>query len=315
MKFQTEVPLYSAKGKYIDFDAQTVLLGSCFSTHISGQLNHFKFQTKTNPFGILFNPKAILTFLTCVHECKIDERAVFFSDEQWKSFDAHSQLNHSSKSVFIDQLSTQLEQCNAYFQTASHFVITLGTAWSYFHLKTQKHVANCHKQSASEFEKKIFDVDETTAILTEIRDLIHAFNPKADIIFTISPVRHLKDGFVENTRSKAHLITAVHRVVEHSALLHYFPSYELLMDQLRDYRFYASDMIHPNAQAIDFIWQKFKSVWVDPQLDVALKTISRIQNGLQHKPFNPQSKAHQEFLKTLDLEIKLLKEQFPQLKL
>ena len=160
----------------------------------------------------------------------------------------------------------------------------------------------------------LFSVEEITDILRKIKDLIHAFNPKAELIFTLSPVRHLKDGFIENTQSKAHLISAIHKVVNSSDLTHYFPSYEIMMDELRDYRFYKSDMIHPSAQAIDLIWEKFMSVWIDLRLNDTLKIIKRIQNGLQHKPMNPNSEAHQNFLKSIDSEIDSLKIEFPQLK-
>jgi hypothetical protein len=160
----------------------------------------------------------------------------------------------------------------------------------------------------------LFSVEEITDILNKIKDLIHTFNPNAEVIFTLSPVRHLKDGYIENTQSKAHLISAIHQVVDSSDLMHYFPSYEIMMDELRDYRFYKSDMIHPSAQAIDFIWEKFMSVWIDSRLNGTLKIIKRIQNGLQHKPMNSNSEAHQNFLKSIDSEIDSLNREFPQLK-
>lgn len=311
MKFQTQIPLHSAEGRLLDFDTQSVLLGSCFTKHLSNKLEYYKFQTLSHPYGILFHPQALLTLLKHVHQNHADEQAIFFSDEQWKSFDAHSCLNHSSKATFQNQLSLRLNECNTYFKSASHFIITLGTAWCYRHLKTKNYVANCHKQPASLFDKKLFDIDELTDILYEITNLIHGFNSKAEVIFTVSPVRHLKDGFIENSQSKAHLISAVHRVVQTTPLLHYFPSYELMMDELRDYRFYERDMLHPNAQAIDFIWEKFKSIWINPNLLTVLKSISRIQNGLQHKPFNAESAAHQEFRSSLEAEVKRLTKEYP----
>lgn len=314
MKFQTEVPLVPAKGKPISFNAQTVLLGSCFTEHISEKLDFYKFQTQTNPFGILFHPQAILTFLTHVYHNKIDENAIFYNDKQWKSFDAHSRCNHHEKSIFLDQLHTQIQDCNSRFKTTSHFIITLGTAWNYRHLKTQKYVANCHKLPSAQFEKVLFSIDEITDILTKIKAIIHHFNSNAEVIFTVSPVRHLKDGFVENTQSKAHLISAIHQVVDTSVTTHYFPSYEIMMDELRDYRFYTPDMIHPSAQAIEVIWDKFKSVWIDSNLNSTLKIIKRIQNGLQHKPMHSNSEAHQHFMASINAEIERLKKQFPQLK-
>jgi hypothetical protein len=314
LKFQTEVPLFPANGKHIDFDAEIVLLGSCFTEHISDKLDFYKFNAQNNPFGILFHPRSILTFLTNVHQNKIDENAVFFADEQWKSFDAHSRLNYSSKTLFLNQLTAKIEDCKSRFKTTSHFIITLGTAWSYRHLESQKYVSNCHKLPSTQFEKVLFSVDDITTILIEIRNLIHDFNPKAELIFTVSPVRHLKDGYIENSQSKAHLISAIHQVVHSSDFVHYFPSYEIMMDELRDYRFYKPDMIHPSTQAIEYIWEKFKSTWIDSQLNNTLKIINSIQIGLQHKPINPNSEAHKNFLKSIDSEIDSLKKVFPQLK-
>ena len=310
MKFQTQIPLHSAEGRLLDFDTQSVLLGSCFTKHLSNKLEYYKFQTLSHPYGILFHPQALLTLLKHVHQNHADEQAIFFSDEQWKSFDTHSCLNHSPKATFQNQLSLRLNECNTYFKSASHFIITLGTAWCYRHLKTKNYVANCHKQPSSLFDKKLFDIDELTDILYEITNLIHGFNSKAEVIFTVSPVRHLKDGFIENSQSKAHLISAVHRVVQTAPLLHYFPSYELMMDELRDYRFYKEDMIHPNQIAINYIWEKFYENWLSDEALELKKEVIKIQRGLEHKPFNPNSEGHQQFLSSLQEKIKTLKKKY-----
>ena len=175
MKFQTQIPLHSAEGRLLDFDTQSVLLGSCFTKHLSNKLEYYKFQTLSHPYGILFHPQALLTLLKHVHQNHADEQAIFFSDEQWKSFDTHSCLNHSSKATFQNQLSLRLNECNTYFKSASHFIITLGTAWCYRHLKTKNYVANCHKQPSSLFDKKLFDIDElTTQVGLHVAHNMHA---------------------------------------------------------------------------------------------------------------------------------------------
>jgi hypothetical protein len=190
----------------------------------------------------------------------------------------------------------------------------LGTAWVYQHEKGNQVVANCHKVPQKEFEKHLLTVDGISAGLQGMVQKIGTINQGAVIVFTISPVRHLKDGFVENQRSKSHLITALHRLL-HSPLMHnrgrYFPSYEIMMDELRDYRFYANDMLHPNDLAIAYIWEKFKNVWLSETAFNTMDQVEAVQKGLQHRPFDMGSEKHQKFLQHLNERIFLLQKQFP----
>jgi lysophospholipase L1-like esterase len=301
MKLQTTITLQAQQHNQIDYDSSIFLLGSCFVENIGHKLDYFKFQNLQNPFGILFQPIAIEKLITnAVNEKEYTEGDIFFHNEQWHSFDAHSKLSMASNQDFIADLNKQINLTAKQLNNSSHIIITLGTAWVYRHINTDALVANCHKVPQKKFLKELLTVNEITESLQSIVELIRSVNKKASILFTVSPVRHLKDGFVENTQSKAHLIAGIHQVVEPRHHLHYFPSYEIIMDELRDYRFYAEDMIHPNQTAINYIWEKFKSVWISKGVSEIMEAVEFIQKGLHHKPFNPNSKAHLQFLQKLE---------------
>jgi lysophospholipase L1-like esterase len=300
MKLQTAIPLKPQQHNQIDYNSKIVLIGSCFAENIGYKLDYFKFQNLQNPFGILFQPVAIENLITqAINEKKFTEEDIFFQNEQWHCFDAHSKLSAPSKEALIDNLNINIKLANQQITQSTHVIITLGTAWVYRHLETDAVVANCHKVQQKQFVKELRSLDEISETLEAIASLIKSVNPDVSIILTISPVRHLKDGFVENTQSKAHLISAIHQVVEPRNSLYYFPSYEIMMDELRDYRFYGEDMIHPSQTAIDYIWEKFKDVWISEEAHKTMEAVEVVQKGLRHKPFNVNSEGHQEFLKNL----------------
>lgn len=313
MKLQTYIPFKKRTENLIDYHSKVFLLGSCFVEHIGQKLAYYKFQSEQNPFGVLFHPKAIETLVTrAVHQKDYLEDDVFFHNEQWHCYDAHSQLSNSSKDVLIANLNSKLQATRQQLNQASHIVITLGTAWIYKHSKSDLVVANCHKVSQGEFTKELLSIKEITDALRNLHFIIKGINPNATFIFTVSPIRHLKDGFVENTISKAHLITSIHNFISERTELgcYYFPSYEIMMDELRDYRFYSEDMLHPNTTAVNYIWEKFQQVWIS---EVALKTmaeIDAIQKGMAHRPFNLNSEAHNKFLKQLELRKEAIQTKF-----
>lgn len=314
MKLQTQIPLVK-QSPAIDYNSKVVLLGSCFAENMAEKFLYYKFQSEVNPFGVLFHPVAILEFLTRAHQDNpYTEKDVFFSHGYWQSYRAHSKLNRISKIELLDTLNTAQTSIRNQLKSASHVVLTFGTAWVYTHIQTNSVVANCHKQPAQEFEKSILSSDQLAETFEAILSILKAFNPEVTVIFSISPVRHLKDGFVENNQSKAHLIAALHSVLKPSKKAHYFPSYEIVMDELRDYRFYKEDMVHPNQLAIDYIWEKFQSIWIDPRVNPTLKEVNRIQKGLSHTPFNPSTSEHAAFLSKLAGAIQVLETRFPFMK-
>ncbi|WP_282050695.1 GSCFA domain-containing protein [Maribacter aquivivus] len=308
MNLLTKIPLSKSKNP-IDYSSQLLLLGSCFSENIGAKLEYYKFQGLQNPFGILFHPLAIEKLIQkSVHQELITEKDVFNENEQWHSFDAHSCLSNPSKEKIITDINAAVENTSAQLKKASHIIITLGTAWVYRNTSSNQVVANCHKVPQSNFTKELLSVDEVEKSLNRTIALVHSINPAVQFIFTVSPVRHLKDGFVENQLSKAHLISAIHKVLGGNKIS-YFPSYELMMDELRDYRFYAKDMIHPNELAIDYIWEKFVEVWISQSAYITMEKVQKIQTGLLHRPFNEKSEQHQKFLfKLNELKSEIQKE-------
>ncbi|SHJ34527.1 GSCFA family protein [Maribacter aquivivus] len=308
MNLLTKIPLSKSKNP-IDYSSQLLLLGSCFSENIGAKLAYYKFQGLQNPFGILFHPLAIEKLIQkSIHQELITEKDVFSENGQWHSFDAHSCLSNPSKKIVITDLNAAVENTSAQLKKASHIIITLGTAWVYRNTSCNQVVANCHKVPQSNFTKELLSVDEVEKSLNRTIALVHSVNPAVQFIFTVSPVRHLKDGFVENQRSKAHLISAIHNVLAENKIS-YFPSYELMMDELRDYRFYAKDMIHPNELAIDYIWEKFVEVWISQSAYITMEKVQKIQTGLLHRPFNEKSEQHQKFLfKLNELKSEIQKE-------
>ncbi|RAJ07983.1 GSCFA domain-containing protein [Arenibacter echinorum] len=313
MKLQTQIPLKKAENQ-IDYRSQLMVLGSCFANNIGDKLAYYKFQTLQNPFGILFHPLAIENLIfRAIHQKQYTGEEVFFLNERWQCYDAHSDLSSVTKEDLSGSLNSGLLQTKLYITEASHIFITLGTAWAYQLKENGKEVANCHKVPQLAFKKELLSIEKIVQSLEAIVRQIQTINTKAKIVFTVSPVRHLKDGFIENQQSKAHLISAVHQIIKKANAL-YFPSYELMMDELRDYRFYANDLVHPNDLAITYIWEKFKTVWISETSYKTMDEVLAIQKGLQHRPFNLESEKHQEFLKALDQKITYLQKEYPFMK-
>jgi GSCFA family len=317
MNFQTKIPLEKQSNNLIDYNSNMLLIGSCFVGNIGERLSYFKFRNIQNPFGILLQPKAIESLISnAINRKEYSEKDIFFHNEQWHCFDAHSKLSAPSKDDLLNKLNNQIRLTNRQIHQSTHIIITLGTIWVYRFLESNQLVANCHKMPQKQFKKELLSVDEVAKSLQTIVDLIRSVNSKTSIIFTVSPVRHIKDGFVENTQSKAHLIAAIHQIINYqlsidNCQLVYFPSYEIMMDELRDYRFYAEDMLHPNQTAINYIWKKFQYVWLSDEASKIMGEVETVQKGLQHKSFSPNSTAHQEFLRKLETKKSQLCSKFP----
>ena len=316
MDFLTRIPLQSQPYNQIDYNSKILLLGSCFAENIGEKLEYFKFQNIINPFGIMFHPKAIETLISNSINRKIyTEKDIFFHNGRWHSYETHSKLSNISKSELVTSLNENIKFANQQIHESTHIIITLGTAWVYKHIEDNKIVANCHKVPQKKFKKEILNVDEITSSFENLERQIHAVNSNIQFIYTVSPVRHLKDGFTQNQQSKAHLITAIHQFLNRKSETRnpkssYFPSYEIMMDELRDYRFYTEDMIHPNKTAIKYIWKKFQQVWISQDTSTIMDEVDTIQKGLNHKSFNPNSNYHQQFLKSLEEKKEQLQSKF-----
>lgn len=323
MELFTSIPIAAAPSQ-IGYDSRVLSLGSCFAVNMAEKLQYFQFRQAVNPFGILFQPAAIEKLLArAISQNPFTESDIFYANERWQCFDVHSDLSHPDATIFLNRLNEALATTRDHLRQASHIVVTLGTAWTYRHQSSGNLVANCHKIPQTEFSKELLSIDAIAESLSQIMSLIAYENPSAKLIFTVSPVRHLKDGFVENQRSKAHLIAALHQVIDtrsdhqpttndqRPTAVSYFPAYEIMMDELRDYRFYADDLLHPNPMAINCIWEKFAASWVSPDAFPVMAEVDAVRKAQSHRPFNADADSHRKFVQATAEKIAALQSRFP----
>ncbi|MFN7098857.1 MAG: GSCFA domain-containing protein [Flavobacterium sp.] len=311
MHFTTPIPI--PKNEFpIDYNSKIISIGSCFAVNMAEKLDYFKFQNSCNPFGILFHPLAIEKLIEyAVSEKEFTDDDVFFHNERWHCFDAHSDLSTPNKDDLLTKLNAILVSVHEYIMQASHCIITFGTSWVYRHIESQEIVANCHKVPQKQFQKELLTVAAIQESITNTVHLIRTLNPQCKLIFTVSPVRHIKDGFVENQRSKANIISALHETFDFQlSTVSYFPSYEIMMDELRDYRFYDEDMLHPNQTAINYIWKRFVDAVISEKAWSTMDEVESLQKSLAHKPFNPESESHLKFQTKVREKITILESQY-----
>ena len=294
MKFRTEIDKPQLKGR-IDYNSKIVTLGSCFAENITKRLAAAKFCVKRSPVGILFNPASIASTLTAFAErSAVDCGRIVRRSEGWVSLDCHSELTMPTEEEAIKTLQNAIDEGHKLLRSATCVIITFGTAWVYEHIATGRVVANCHKQPSREFCRRRMSVEE---IVTLFKPLIEGVLRDKHIIFTVSPIRHTADGLTENCVSKAILRLAADTLSSTYDNADYFPAYEIVTDDLRDYRFYAEDMVHPSAQAVEYIWQRFiESALADSAVEL-LPKVEKIVAAATHKPFNPNSEEYATFCK------------------
>ena len=294
MRFRTEISL-TPLAEGIDHSAKIFALGSCFAESISERLVRAKFSVTTNPFGVLFNPLSIASAI----ERLSDTRAFAVCDiregrEGFFSFDAHSSLDGKTHTEIFANLNQAVAQGSKALHDAEWVILTFGTAWVYE--REGKVVANCHKQPAKEFERRRLSVEE---IVERYKTLFEGVLRDKRVILTVSPVRHLGDGLQENSLSKAILRLAVEELVAKYENAHYFPSYEILIDDLRDYRYYADDLAHPSKMAVEYVWERFCEYALTDKARELLPKIEQIVSAAEHRPFNPESDAHRTFCRRM----------------
>ncbi len=277
-------------------------MGSCFAENIGNRLKDAKFQVNINPFGILFNPISIADSLDFLLQKKYFETVDIFEHEGiWQSFMHHSRFGALDADIALANINEALRIARADLQSADWLIVTLGTANVFVDKQTDKVVANCHKLPANRFERKQLQLPEIEQSLHATFERLQTQYPNLKILLTVSPIRHIKDGLIENQRSKARLILAAESLTNTMANIFYFPAYELLMDDLRDYRFYEKDMIHPNEQAVDYIWDYFNNNLFSETTKTLLSEIEGLRSAATHRPFQVDSAAYQHFAKaTLD---------------
>ncbi|AMA49678.1 MULTISPECIES: GSCFA domain-containing protein [Flavobacterium] len=314
MIFSLKIPIDKTKNT-INYQSDLLLLGSCFSENIGNKFSYFKFKTTVNPFGIIFNPISIEKLIKRIVEKKhFTEEDIFFHNDLWHCFEIHSELSNPDKENFLKTLNDLIEFANKQIKEITHCILTLGTSWVYRINKTGETVANCHKVPQKEFTKELLSVEVIQQSLINIVLLVRKINPDVKFIFTISPVRHIKDGFFENNVSKGNLFLALHKTFSISKIEEaYFPSYEIVMDELRDYRFYEKDLLHPNELAIDYIWERFSEIYFETETQSLMLEVKNIQKDLAHRPFNPNTEKHQKFLEKIEFKKALLFKKIPHL--
>lgn len=316
MQFRTQIPV-SKSNSPINYTSGIVSLGSCFAENIGEKFDYFKFRNSVNPFGIIFNPVSLEKLIQrSLQKHYFTKEDIFFHNDLWHCFEVHSELSMPDKEVFLNRLNRTIDEFHNQLVQSTHMCLTLGTSWVYRNVKSGSIVANCHKVPQKQFTKELLSVAEIQESLKKIISEILSVNPEMKFIFTVSPVRHSKDGFVENQRSKAHLITVLHETLltePYSPHTIYFPSYEIMMDELRDYRFYAEDMLHPNQIAVDYIWERFLQTMISETCYPVMEEVNSIQKALQHRPFNPDSESHRKFLQNLQQKIAGLQAKMPQI--
>ena len=285
------------------------------------KLKYHLFETLENPHGILFNPVSVCNALKDYMQCKqYKQEDVFELNELFNSWHHHSRFSDSTASAALNKINTSIQETHQYLKEAKHLVITLGSAWLYCltALAVGQQglvVANNHKAPANWFEKRLMEAAELKSLLQSTIEDLQKFNPQLTIIFTVSPVRHLREGLIENNRSKAVLIQAVHDIIASTAGTYYFPAYEYVIDDLRDYRFYAEDLVHPNYAATQYVWEKWVETFYHSSTQQIMKQVAELQLAIQHKPFNKDSQAHQVFLQSCLQKTKDLMKLYPYLPL
>ena len=265
LKFRTEVDIKES-AHTLDYSSKIMMLGSCFTSEIGKILQDYRFDVMVNPFGVLYNPASILSSLRRIAHCTpftaddvIETNpADIHAPRKYASFFHHSSFGRPSSEEFLFDANSSLELAHAYLKVADTIIITLGTAWTFRHIEKDIIVSNCHKRVAKEFRRELLSVEESAAMLKEIADLL----PDKKIIFTVSPIRHFKDGAHGNQISKSTLLLAVDNTLHKYENCFYFPSYEIRMDELRDYRYYAEDMVHPSPLAVKYIFEKFRQAHI-----------------------------------------------------
>lgn len=313
MEFRTKVELPIGQGEIRHSDSLQ-LWGSCFAENIGKLLSDNKFDCDINPFGILYNPLSVAEAMSCLlNNGRYEETDLRFANGQWYSLMHHSCFSSPEKSDCLDKINVRLEQGAVNLRRAKWIIFTWGTARVYEWKENGRIVGNCHKLPERLFERRLLDVEEIVGKYSGLLENIRAVNPDVQFLFTVSPIRHAKDGMHGNQLNKAILLLAIEQLCRLHAACHYFPSYEILLDELRDYRFYADDMLHPSTLAVNYIWGCFcDTFFTKDTLDV-MKEWQAIRKGLEHRPFDAGSEAYQHFVSQIMLKIERLKEKLPYL--
>lgn len=284
-------------GLRIDYCDKILLTGSCFTEHIGNHLQDLRFAVLQNPNGIIFDPSTVASsLLSYIENHQYTGDDLFYLHELWHSWQHHSRFSGMDRQEVLRGMNASQQQAHLFLKEAKWLIITLGTSYSYRLVENGRPVANCHRAPAAWFHKQLMTIEDTVTAMDTCLYRLLRFNTGLNVIFTVSPVRHVRDGVVENNRSKARLLEAVHHLVDKYPRLYYFPSYELVIDVLRDYRFYDIDLVHPNYAATGFVIEQFMEYFVNKDSAALSKEVEKIVTARRHKPFQPSTEAHRKFM-------------------
>ncbi len=315
MEFRTEVNIPSSENR-ISHKSDILFMGSCFSENIGAMMQERKFRVDLNPFGINYNPSSLSRNLwALLNGRKYTHKDIHEDNGRWFSFDHHGQFSDPDPEVCLQRINQRISSSRGQLSGTDYLLITWGTAWVYVLRESATVVSNCHKLPAKNFSRHLLTVNQVVDTYTKLFAGLRARMPDVKIILTVSPVRHWKDGPVLNSVSKSTLLLSAHKLTELFSYCEYFPAYEIAMDDLRDYRFYGDDLVHPNQQMISYIWEKFTATYFDEPTIHLLGEIEKLNNARNHRPFDPASKQHLQFCKKQLENAKLLAASHPYLDL
>lgn len=307
MKFRTELHIDNKTLKISHRD-DILLVGSCFSENLGGLLSDHKFKAYSNPMGTLYDPISIFRILKYALEPDMQSFNYIQRDEIWYAFETHSEIHSDERFSLEELLKKKLQDLKKQILSSSFVFITLGSAWIYKFIEGDVIVANCHKQPAIQFNKQLLELDQITTAFEDFYKILRLHHPNLEIVFTLSPVRHIKDGIENNQVSKSLLRYCISRFVREPGVS-YFPSYELVLDDLRDYRFYQEDLIHPNELAVKYIWERFSETYFDSSTLGLLNTWHKVRQSISHRPHNIHSEAYQKHLRNTLVQLQNLSPQ------
>ena len=316
-KFQTivDVPQFLWQTGY---KKKNLFMGSCFTENVGAKMEALKYPVDINPFGILYNPLSVANGLQLLLEEKqLSADDLFEHNGLWHSFSHHGRFSNTEQNKALDDINTRIKSSATFLKQADFLFLTFGTAWIYRYKESGELVSNCHKIPAREFVRERLSVQQIVEVYRELLTKIWQINPDLKVVFTVSPIRHWKDGAVDNQRSKSTLILAVDQLIQElgTEKCAYFPSYEIVMDELRDYRFYAEDMLHISEVAIKYIWSRFEAALVGAESIEIGREVQKINNAVKHRPINKKSLEYSKFLFSFLNKLELLEKRFPYLNL
>lgn len=296
----------------INYQTELFLMGSCFIENIGKNLTENKFKSCINPFGVLYNPYSIaqsLEFL--LDDTQFSESDIFYDKGLFHTFFHHSSFSNYDKENFIEQINRSRVDASSHLISSNVLIVTFGTSYVYEFIKTKQIVGNCHKIPAKQFKRYMLSVDDIVNQWSTIIEKLREVNEGLKVLFTVSPIRHLKDGAHGNQLSKATLLLAIDQIINNESDCYYFPSYEILLDELRDYRFYADDMIHPSPLAIHYIWQKFSDSYFSDSTKEIIKKWNNLLSAISHRPFNEETDEHKHFIRQTLLKLQEFQDKYP----